>query len=75
MRWITGKFENVPLRDTHVLQQLPRRVGHALYFSPSRRLWKVLNELIEVLVRTLAPQQREEMATQDCVRILVDGFL
>src|SRR5689334_13733052 len=43
MIWITAEFEDVPLRDPHVLQQPPRSMGDAFRLPSAEFNWEVGN--------------------------------
>lgn len=57
------EFKYVPLRDSHVLEHLPRRVGHAVYFLVNQLSGKVADEIVEMDVSIAASQQVKEMVS------------
>ncbi len=61
---VTDELKDVPLRDAHVLDDLPRRVGDVLDSAVHQLRGKVCNERLETDVRAAAAQQVEKMVTQ-----------
>ena len=59
-----AEFQDVPLRDSHVLEHLPGRVGQAFNLLTAGFGRKVRDEVIERDVRVAATQQREQMIAQ-----------
>ena len=54
---IAAEFQYVPLRDPHVLKNLPRRVRDMLYLSINQLDGKVCDHAFKVDVRAAAAQQ------------------
>lgn len=55
----TAELENIPLRDTHVLNDLPGRVRNILYSSIDQLDGKIFDDAVEVHVRAAAAQNVE----------------
>jgi hypothetical protein len=58
---VAAEFQNVRLRDAHVLQQLPGRVRRARWFHSALPGREVRNHRVEVGVRVASPQEVQKM--------------
>src|SRR5581483_10865409 len=54
---IAAEFQNVPLRDAHVLQQLPRAVRRAGWYCPAQPRRKIRHHRVEIGMRVASTQQ------------------
>jgi hypothetical protein len=64
-----AEFEYVPLRDAHVLKNLPRRIGNVLGLSIDKLDGEVRRHTLEIHVRAAAPQQVQKMLAQRLIVI------
>ena len=58
---IAAEFKDVPLRDSHVLQKLPRGVRRSFYFDATELRRKVLDDVVEGEVRVAASQKIDDL--------------
>jgi len=72
---VAAEFQNVPLRDSYVLHQLPYRMPQAFDECSSLRFGKTIDGVHEVNVRTAAFQERDEVFAQRLVVIFRFAFL
>jgi hypothetical protein len=61
---VAAEFENVPLRNPHVLEQTPGAEGQPGGLGAPQFVWQAGNRLLEIKVRTAASQQVQEMFAQ-----------
>src|SRR6202790_2132474 len=67
MSWIAAEFQNVPLRDTRMLQQLPAGVRQARGERTALVRRKLLQRVHELHVRRAALQQVSQMLAQGSI--------
>jgi hypothetical protein len=70
---VAAEFEYVPLRDAHVLKQLPGSVGNLLDLPIDQLQGEILNDALEIYVRASAFEQVEKMLAQ-CLIIIHTMF-
>jgi hypothetical protein len=61
---IPAKFQNVPLGDTYVLEQLPSRVGSSLRLFPSKLAGETGQNRLHIDMSLPAAQQLVEVLTK-----------
>jgi hypothetical protein len=70
--WIAAELEDVPLRDAHVLENLPRGVRQTCYALAAEFRWKIRDEILERNVRASTAKDVEQMIAEGFVG---DGLL
>src|SRR5438045_9394890 len=69
MLWIAAEFEDVPLRDADVLQQLPRGVRQSLRRGDAVVRWKIRQGIGESEVSLAASQELNQMCADGRIRL------
>src|SRR6266853_6405009 len=72
--FVAAEFENVPLRDPHVLEHLPRSVGQALNPLAATLRLETSEKVFKVDVRVPATQQLQQMFAK-CLRVVIYHFV
>lgn len=61
MRGIAAELQNVPLRNAHVLDELPRRVRKMIHFLIDKLNGKIIYDFIEADMRAASAEQVQQM--------------
>jgi hypothetical protein len=61
MAWIAAEFEDVPLRDSHVLKQSPGGMGQLPHLFAAQLRWQIRNRLVDIQMGAAAPQKVQQM--------------
>src|SRR5258706_6201756 len=72
--FVAAEFENVPLRDPHVLEHLPRSVGQVLNPLAATLRRETSEKVFKVDVRVAATQQLQQMFAK-CLRVVIYHFV
>src|SRR5882724_739248 len=67
MPGVTAKFQNVPLRDANVLEELPSGVPQPLGESAAQPRWKSLQRVFETHVSAASFEEVNDLLAESCV--------
>ena len=67
--WVDAVAENIPLGDSHVLDQTPGSVGKTWGFLAAKLGWQAGDRLFEIEVAVTAFQQLDEVLSQGDIRL------
>src|SRR5205085_6903241 len=68
---VAAEFEYVPLRDSHVLKDLPGRVWNALRLPVYKLDRKIFYNFIEAYMRAAASEQIKQMLAQRSIILAI----